>query len=1136
MAESNQHTIPTSIRDNRARGSVGDFLLEHLTPGSHLAVVSAYFTIHAYHQLKAKLNTIHKMDFLFGEPRFLQALDPRKTDRKEFQIEDDKLVIPLANRLQQRAIARECAAWIRERVSIKSMVKPNFLHGKMYHMRDGNGVAKAIAGSSNFTVNGLGFGKSPNIELNMEIDSDRDRADLYAWFQEIWNDESGLVEDVKDEVLKYLEQLYVENDPEFIYYKTLYHIFEKYFSEQRDNSKLDESTGFLDTKIWHMLYDFQKDGVRGAINKILKHNGCIIADSVGLGKTFEALAVIKYFELKNLRSILVLCPKKLRENWTIYTRNDELNPFANERFRYDVLSHTDLSRQKGKSGDIDLATNNWDNYDLIVIDESHNFRNSSHGRVSEDGAITQSRYARLLEGIIKKGTKTKVLLLSATPVNNNLRDLRNQIYLITAGSDEALRDSAQINNIGQTLKNAQTQFTNWADPKKNPERRVEDLQEKLDSAFFKLLDELTLARSRKHIIRHYDLAALGAFPRRLPVISIAPDIDTDAEFPSYDRLYQEIANYRLALFNPFAYVKNELRAKYESLAGGSIKAFTQTRREHYLTGMMKVNFLKRLESSIESFEISMQRTLKKIETLENKIHEFKKLQIVNEIFEWNAFMPDAHESDGDEDIASLQEGWDEIGQKLRYQLADMNVDSWLADLQKDKCALKSLYDAALLVTPERDQKLRKLQEMIVAKIQQPLNPGNRKVLIFTAFADTAVYLYECLESWARKHLGVHIAMVTGGSKENRCTLQPRGFPNQIDFNAILTNFSPLSKQRAKMRHMPQTEEIDILIATDCISEGQNLQDCDYLVNYDIHWNPVRIIQRFGRIDRLGSRNGKIQLVNFWPTADLNKYINLKDRVEARMALVDLTATGEDNLLDPSQIEDLVAVDLKYRDKQLLRLKDEVLDLEDMGENITLTNFSLDEFRLDLDRFIKRNEQRLKDAPFGLYALAPAPGEVRLARNDSETTLPSHVGKSDFAPSALVQPGIIFCLRQKGETSGNEQVNPLQPYFLVYVYEDGHVRCNYTHAKQTLEIFRNLCLGKSKPYQELCDLFDAETDHGRNMPAFNQLLQNAVKEIARLFKHRSARALQTGRDALLIPESRQAAAADDFELITWLVIK
>ncbi|MBV6505162.1 MAG: RNA polymerase-associated protein RapA [Syntrophorhabdaceae bacterium] len=1133
MVATNNHSIPSSIRDNRTRGSVGDFLSANLHPDSEVAIVSAYFTIFAYQRLKEKLDSIKSLDFLFGEPRFLQALDPNKTDKKEFQIEDDKLVIPLASRLQQRNVARECAAWIREKVSIKLMVKPNFLHGKMYYLRDRNGIEKTVAGSSNFTVNGLGFGKSPNIELNIEIDSDRDRADLYAWFQEIWNDDSGLVEDVKEEVLKYLEQLYVENDPEFIYYKTLYHIFEKYFSNQKDNTKLDESTGFLDTQIWHMLYDFQKDGVRGAINKILNHNGCIIADSVGLGKTFEALAVIKYFELKNLRSILVLCPKKLRENWTIYTRNDELNPFADERFRYDVLSHTDLSRRNGRSGDIDLTTNNWDNYDLIVIDESHNFRNSGRGHANEDGTFTKSRYARLMEDIIKKGVKTKVLLLSATPVNNNLRDLRNQIYLITAGSDEALRDSAQINNIGQTLKNAQTQFTNWADPKKNPERRVEDLQEKLDSAFFKLLDELTLARSRKHIMRHYDLAKLGAFPRRLPVISLAPDIDTRAEFPSYDQLNQEIANYRLSLFNPFAYVKLEQRGKYEALAGGSIQAFTQTRREHYLTGMMKVNFLKRLESSIESFEISMRRTLEKIKELETKIQEFR----FDEAFGFNAFTPDEADLDGDDDLAQMGEDTEVVGKKFQYKLADMNVDEWLEDLQEDKNALTKLHNAARAVTPERDQKLCKLKEMIAQKMRQPLNDSNRKALIFTAFADTAVYLYECLEEWARNHLGVHIAMVTGGSRENRSTLQPKSLQSQTDFNAILTNFSPRSKQRAKMKGMPHAEEIDVLIATDCISEGQNLQDCDYLINYDIHWNPVRIIQRFGRIDRLGSRNEKIQLINFWPTADLNKYINLKDRVEARMALVDLTATGEDNLLDPKQIEDLVAGDLKYRDKQLLRLKDEVLDLEDMGENVTLTEFTLGEFRLDLDRFIKNNEQRLKDAPFGLYALAPASDEARIARNEVEMISPHCNDKPDVTHStSLIQPGVIFCLRQKGETAGNEQVNPLQPYFLVYVYDGGQVRCNYTHAKQILEILRSRCLGKNKPYQKLCDLFDAETDHGCNMQVYNQLLQNAVKEIARLFRHRSARALRTDREALLIPQQNQVATMDGFELITWLIIK
>jgi superfamily II DNA/RNA helicase len=547
--------------------------------------------------------------------------------------------------------------------------------------------------------------------------------------------------------------------------------------------------------------------------------------------------------------------------------------------------------------------------------------------------------------------------------------------------------------------------------------------------------------------------------------------------------------------------------------------------------MMKVNFLKRLESSIEAFEISMHRTIEKITRLEEKIYEYKNLATINEIFELSAFMPDEIETEEDEEIAQWQENWDEVGKKLRYKLADMNLDDWLEDLQEDKKALTNLHDVAKAVTKERDLKLRILKEMISQKIKHPINPNNRKVLIFTAFADTACYLYDCLKDWVAEDLGLHIALVTGGNKENRSTFRPKGFQGQSDFNAILTNFSPISKQRAKMRHMPQEGEIDILIATDCISEGQNLQDCDYLINYDIHWNPVRIIQRFGRIDRLGNRNGQIQLVNFWPTEDLNNYINLKDRVEARMALVDLTATGDDNLLDSEQIKNLVKDELKYRDRQLLRLKEEVLDLEDMGENVSLTEFTLDDFRIELMNFIQKNKQRLEEAPFGLYSVVPA-SEAGLAQNK-----PEHCQEPKRAsPTALIRPGVIFCLRQKGETSGNEQVNPLQPYFLVYIYDDGAVRFNYTNAKQILEIFRSLCQGRNKPCQKLCDLFNEETDQGRKMEAYNALMQKTVAEIARIFKHRSARALIAGRDALLIPENKQASAADDFELITWLIIK
>lgn len=500
--------ISSAIRDNQGRGKVGDFLKEKIQQGSKLSIVSAYFTIYAYEQLKEQLNNINHLNFLFGEPRFIKSLDSSRTDSKSFKIEDEKLA--LSNRLQQKSLAKECAEWIQEKVDIKSVKQANFLHGKMYHINN-NGIEKALVGSSNFTVSGLGYGNVPNIELNLEVVDDRDRNDLKNWFYEIWNDDR-LIEDVKDEVLTYLAQLYQENAPEFIYYKTLYHIFEKFLSEQEAGGFIDERTHLYDTKIWNMLYDFQKDGVRGAINKILKHNGCIIADSVGLGKTFDALAIIKYFEMFNDR-VLILCPKKLRDNWTIYQahNNSELNLFLDDRFSYTVLCHTDLSRDSGKSGDIDLEKINWGNYNLIVIDKSHNFRNNTRGKKDEEGnTIRISRYERLMNEIIQKGIKTKVLMLTATPVNNNLRDLRNQIYFITEDRDHAFKESFNLTSISETLKVSQNKFTHWA---KKPKRDIKDLLESFDSGFFKLLDELTIARSRRHIKKYYNLKNSASFPR-----------------------------------------------------------------------------------------------------------------------------------------------------------------------------------------------------------------------------------------------------------------------------------------------------------------------------------------------------------------------------------------------------------------------------------------------------------------------------------------------------------------------------------------------------------------------------------------------------------------------------------------------
>jgi SNF2 family DNA or RNA helicase len=1094
------HSVPSGIIDNYRRSSIAQFLEEHIQQGSKLSIVSAYFTIYAYKELKEKLDSIDELRFIFGEPRFIQSIDPEKQDEKTFGIEDEGLT--LKNRLIQKKLAHECSEWINNKVQIRSIRESNLMHGKMYHIEH-EGVENAILGSSNFTLRGIGRASSKNnLELNLIVDSTRDRDDLKSWFVELWEDEN-LVEDVKGKVLEYLSRLYRDNSPEFIYYKTLYHIFSQYLSEQ-EADRLKEKRDILitETQIWNALFEFQKDGVKGAIRKIQNYNGCILADSVGLGKTYEALAVIKYFELQMYR-VLVLCPKKLRENWTVYqaATNNLLNPFIEDRFSYTVLSHTDLSRFVGHSGDIDLAAFNWSNYDLVVIDESHNFRNNSRGKQDEEGNIIRvSRYERLMEEIIKKGVRTSVLLLSATPVNNSLLDLRNQIYFFTANKDDFYYHNLGVSSLHNLIVSSQRTILDWVSKhKKHPEIT---LQSVMSPSFFKLLDGLSIARSRKHIQRYYpDLVIqLGGFPNRLPPKPKYPNIDLKNNFPTYDNLYDQISDYKLSLFKPSFYLKEGLKSKYDQ---DGIANFTQQDRENFLTGMMKVNFLKRLESSIYSFTETMRRTLEKIEEIQEKIKVFQSLQSLSSTIGDDELQVPSLE---DEELRDALQ----VGRKLEYKLVDINVDKWMEDLQSDYISIENIYLQAKAVTKENDAKLAELRELIAEKVSHPTTSKkgklNRKVLVFTAFADTSHYLFDSLRAWARDDLNIHIAMVTGGTYENKTTF------GSTDFNMILTNFSPISKMRERIPFMPQDEEIDLLIATDCISEGQNLQDCDYLVNYDIHWNPVRIIQRFGRIDRIGSYSKDVQMVNFWPMLDLDKYINLKFRVEAKMAMVDLAATASDNPLE--DIKKLIEDDLTFRDKQLLRLQTEILDMDDFNETLNISEFTLDDFRLEILNYLKinPNHQALKESPMGLYAVAP-----------TDNRFPS------------IRPGVLFCLRQEGINDENLSINPLQPYFLVYVLEDGNIRYGFTSPKQLLDIMRTLCSGKSDPYPVLCQWFDNLTQSGESMQPFNKLLESAMISIQKSY-HKRLVELANTKGFTIPPVSMQISEKTQFELITWLVIK
>ena len=1067
------------IRDNNEYGKVADFLRDKIQPGSSLSIVSAYFTIYAFDKLRSELADIKELRFLFGDPSVVDAMDPRKKESKSFRLTEEGL--KHQNPLSQSEIAKACADWIEKKVEIRSARHANLLHGKMYYIAQG-GAVDALIGSSNFTVRGLGLSRNAkNIELNLEVDSPSDCADLKAWFDALW--ESDEVEDVKAQVQKTLEDAYRDQAPQFIYYKTLYHLFEDFLTDTDDTPFFEANPRFQETEIWKTLYPFQKHGVQACIQKLKEYNGCIIADSVGLGKTYEALAIIKYFELRNYR-VLVLCPKKLEKNWTLYPEHykNKYNPLKEDLFRYNVFAHTDLSRDSGALADIE-----WDGFDLVVIDESHNFRNRG------------IRYNKLMEDIIQSGGRTQVLMLSATPVNNRLMDLENQIALITEDKDDAFKGTG-IPSIKATLKTAQNNFEDWI-AKKNKTGKQEDLSDRLSTDFFLLLDKLTIARSQTQIQKFYESSEEQRFPDRKDPESVVSGIDREGKFPSYQEISEQIEGYKLSLFNPSKYIRTECRRCY------SEELLQQ--REFNLIGMMKVNFLKRLESSIYSFTKTLKRTLTKIEELESKIHKFPKATKNGENqADFNPFIEAEKEYEEDEESQDIIQ----VGKNQTYPYKHLDLDAWLKDLGDDKARLGKIHKIAQNVTSDRDAKLECLKQLIKTKVQNPtqdrFGEENRKVIVFTAFADTANYLYDKLYTWATDTLGIHSAVVTGGV--NKTSLGGN------DFNEILTNFSPISKDRKSLEGDDQETEIDLLIATDCISEGQNLQDCDYLVNYDIHWNPVRIIQRFGRIYRLKSRNKKVQLVNFWPTPELDIYINLRTRVEARMELVDLTATGDDDPLSLKEDRKSVKQDWTHRDEQLHRMQNENLDIEDVEEQVNINQFTLDDFRAQLLHYLRSQKDELEKAPLGLYAVTSP------WTSDSE--------------NVDIEPGVIFCLKQASETKENEKLNPIYPYYLVHVSDEGRVSIGFTNPKRILEYFSALCIGKECPNQDLCDWFNTKTANGSEMTFYKMLIDEVLESIRYHYDEKLNREFRSNSQFLIPTTDEQIGETTEFELITWLVIR
>lgn len=1085
---------PPKMIDNKRNGTVADELKQTIQKGSKLSVMTAYFTIYAFSELKKELDKIISIRMLFTDPRFFAEREELSREYyiynpDEQTLSGNKHEIKLRNEMRSAAIAKECAEWFSEKAEVKAFKTKNSAQPRLIHVENKDD-ALSINGTVDFTTEGLGLTRSNRVDSNMCMYGKEFTAHFLQMFDDLWNDPSA-VEDIKAEVLEQMQVLYKENTSEFIYFVTLYHVFNQYLDELTEDHIIKSKTGFKETEIWDKLYKFQKDGVLGAIDKIEKHGGCILADSVGLGKTFTALAVIKYYELRNDR-VLVLAPKKLRENWSIYTLNDKRNLFVADRFNFDVLNHTDLSRESGKSGEMDLASVNWGNYDLVVIDESHNFRNNPPVK----GRTT--RYEKLMNDIIKAGVKTKVLMLSATPVNNRMNDIKNQIAFITEGKNNAL-ESVGISSIEHVLRKAQLVFNKWSELE-DAERTTEAFVEMMDLSYFKLLDTITIARSRKHIEKYYNIAEIGKFPKRLPPKNLYSGVDTQNEFPPISEVNTLIKKLTLCVYSPLAYLlpekRDEYSKRYDAQVGSGI--FKQTDRESSLVNLMRVGILKRMESSINSFALTIEKLLTGID---------RSLSLVNN----NLIREPVDVNIGDIDFDDADLEGLAVGNAVKVLLQDMDLIRWKDDLEADREKLLQIIGDAKKVTAERDEKLAELKKLIAEKAKNPLNGKNQKMIVFSAFADTANYLYTNLAPYLAD-MGLTTAVVTG-SGDNKTTLQiPPKLRNQVkisDLNTVLTLFSPKSKHKEKIfPEMPG--EIDILIATDCISEGQNLQDCDYLVNYDIHWNPVRIIQRFGRVDRIGSANDVIQLVNFWPMQDLDEYINLQQRVQGRMVLLDVSATGEENVIEQDAGREMK--DLEYRRKQLKSLQDTVVDLEDISGGISITDMTFNDFKTDLMEYMKHHKKELEKAPAGMYAVTEILPELK----------------------DQIDPGVLFTLRQvKGAEQTREQ-NALFPYYLVYVTMDGQVKLSFVQSKKILDIYKKLCSGQSEVLTELVAQFNSETNDGSNMTAYSDLLETAIQNL--IGKKQEVGIASLFAKGGTTMQKEYYDGSEDFELISFLVLR
>jgi SNF2 family DNA or RNA helicase len=1067
---------------------LGDDLKVTLRKGSTVSIAASSFSIYAYEALRKELDKIEEFRFIFTSPTFIEEHFRKDVPEffiphlfKEADLCGGEFELRLKNQLNQRAIAKECSRWVREKAVFKSNKHLDRNIPGLVHVKNGPDEAFAYSNIGGFTTADLGITHKKGFPTLIQKSAFPDSSAFLDWFNQIWDNEEDLRE-VTQKVQDYFQTAYKENSPEFIYFITLYNIFKDFLEDISQDNLPNDQIGLKDTLVWNKLYNFQKDAVIGGINKLEKYRGCILADSVGLGKTFSALGIIKYYEMRN-KDVLVLCPKKLEANWNTFRYNDKNNILASDRFRYDVLFHTDLSRESGMSNGRNLENVNWGNYGLVVIDESHNFRNNN------PYSDRENRYQRLLRKVMKEGIETKVLMLSATPVNNRFNDLKNQLALAYEGNPAVIDEKLETNSgIERIFRRAQQAFNTWS--KLDTESRTtETLLDMLDFDFFEMLDSLTIARSRKHITTYYDTSDIGKFPERNKPVSIQSPLTEEGDI-TYVEIAEKLTLLNLSVYTPLNYIMpsrlDTYRTIYEKEVRSGAGRLSQIDRDNSLKVLMRINLLKRLESSVDSFRITLEGIIHQVEDALKAIkkgvsgdYEGIQAHFDDEEFDWEADW-------GDEENV--------IGRKVKVHIADMDTRKWEEDLRADLEILNRIWENIVDIRGEKDFKLQQLIGLIEQKIRSPFNPDNRKVIVFTAFADTANYLYEQIAGHIKQHFGLNTAIITGSRR--LCT--DRAIPTEL--NTMLTCFSPLSKDKALL-YPRISASIDVLIATDCISEGQNLQDCDYLINYDIHWNPVRIIQRFGRIDRIGSRNDTITLVNFWPDVTLDAYINLKQRVENRMLISNMAGTGDDNILNTDE------KDLEYRKIQLQKLQDEVIDLEELREGVSITDLGLNDFRVDLSNYMKTFGP-LKQIPEGLHAVVPV--------------------------TQGLAEGAIFVLKNVNSSVNINKLNRLHPYYLVYIKTNGELQLGHVESKKILDAVRMLCKGKTEPIADLCQAMREETDEYHKMDRYSALLKQSIGTILRTEEEKEVQSLfRSGGTTALYDKFK---GIEDFKLISFLIVR